>query len=198
VYTDTDLPVVGNPVAVNRNTTALPNIVDGSLPEINAVYYPSALTDTTPADYYAAAVTDAAPMAPVPGRMYLTRVPLPEAQRIQRVGFTCTTAAGSYGAHLEPADTAYVRDADPSLSLPGTGTALAVGANSYQHYYAYTRYPGDNGIWAKVRFDNAAARVTGSAQLPGLAECAYTDDGVTLVPVTAGTPHPLVWAGPKR
>ena len=61
-----------------------------------------------------------------------------------------------------------------------------------QHYYAYTRYPGDHGFWVQFAADNASLRVEGSAELPGLTDCYYTDDGTTLTQVNAGTRFPVL------
>lgn len=192
VYTDTDLPVGGSPAAVFRDVTDWAEVVDGLLPELAAYYYPSALPEPSPVDQ-TIPVDDASPMAPVPGRTYFVRIRQEEALRARASGFTCTVAAGEYGIAILPADTPYVRDEPVKRDLVDPGSLLTVGTVVHENFYAYTRYPGDNGIWVKVAFDNAAARVLGSASLPGLTDCAYSDDGTTLVTVSEGTPHPIVF-----
>lgn len=189
VYTDSDLPVTGA-AAVYRGVTTWPTIVDGLLPELADFYYPSSLGDE-PVDWQPT-VPDAAPMAPVVGRTYITRVDPDIAMRVTHSGFTATTAAGNYGIVHRVADTAYVT-AEPvtAENLAGGGWGVALGKNAWAHPYAFTRYPGNNGFWVKVAWTDATVRVTGSAALPGIIDCYYTDDGTTLVPVAEGTPHPV-------
>lgn len=191
VYTNSAAPAMtANAGTIHRDVTTWP-IPDGGLSDLWSDYfYPSSIGDEPTT--IAPTVTDAAPMAPVAGRTYLTRVRLPSALHVNVSGVTITTAAGQVRQFHFPADTPYAVDEAPSPAHPTTNPeTVTMGQMPWTHYYAYTRYPGGNGIWHKVQFTNASARVTGSAQLAGLTDCYYTDDGTTLVPVAAGTPHPV-------
>lgn len=193
VFTNTSLALTGG-TTITYGVNEPPALVNGMLPELDAFFYPSAIGEQGD---QSVTVTDAAPMSPVANRQYYVKIRLTEAQRIQVAGYVCSFADGNYGISLEPVDTPYELDKLPSLDLLGTSVPLALGRVASQHYYAYTRYPGDNGIWVKVRFNSATAQIMGSAQLPGLTDCFYTDDGVSLNAVTAGTPHPLLFIAPK-
>jgi hypothetical protein len=47
-------------------------------------------------------------------------------------------------------------------------------------------------MWVGVKFTDSACTVEGSASLPGLHDCYYSDnDGATMVKATAGTPFPI-------
>ena len=189
VYTDGDAPAAsGSTGTINRGVTTWP-IPDGGLSEHwQDYFYPSSVGGTYT---YTPTVSDAAPFQPVVGRTYYTRLRPDRAGRWTHSGVTGTTAAGQYVSRHQPADTPYARDEDPTIELVYPDTTLAVGTNAMKAYFAYSRYPGDNGFWIKQSFSSASARVTGSAMLAGITDCAYTDDGTTLVPVAAGTPHPL-------
>lgn len=192
IYTDGAAPAMAlNAATITRGTTAW-DVPEGGLSDLWAdYYYPSSIgvapIKLTPT------VSDAAPMQPVAGRTYITRIRNTTAMRVTHSGVTVTTAGGQVSYTHIPADSPYLRNEAASPAHP-TLDPLTVtsGDMTWKAYYAYSRYPGDNGFWHKVRFTGSSAvRVTGSAQLAGLTDCYYSDDGVTLVPVAAGTPHPL-------
>lgn len=191
VFTNSAAPAAtGSTGTITRGVTAWP-VPAGGLSELwEDYYYPSSVGA---AYKYQPAVTDAAPMAPVPGRTYYTRLRPDRAGRYTHGGVTVTTVGGQISQSHTPSDTLYTRNEPVNPQIPQVDPiAVTSGELAWRAYYAYSRYPGDNGFWHKVRFTGSSAvRVTGSAQLGGLTDCYYSDDGVTLVPVTAGTPHPL-------
>lgn len=189
VYTDGAAPAMSsNAGTIHRGVTEWP-IPEGGMSDLwSEHFYPSSVGSGYT---YTPTVTDAAPFQPVVGRTYYTRIRPDRAARYTHFGVTCTTAAGQYAIRSNPADSPYVRDEAPPIESLDPDVTLALGANQWKAYYAYTRYPGDNGFWHRVEFSSSSARVTGSATLAGITDCAYTDNGTTLVPVAAGTPHPL-------
>lgn len=190
IYVDSDVPVLpGNQATIHRNVTEWP-IPEGGLSSLwQSYFYPSDIgnepTDIT------VEVPDAAPFAPTPGRTYYTKVPFTRAARATHIGVTVTQAAGNAGLTMVTADTQYIWDEEPTPILLEENTPTQVGLTVRQHYYAYTRYPGTNGIWHLCSFDDPGVRVMGSEALPGIVECRYTDDGVTFHDVPEGTAHPI-------
>ena len=197
VYTDRDCPVTGA-ASVTRGHTDWPKPTRGLPPLQTTLYTPSAVA--TGPSTTSVTVTDLAPMAPVPGRIYVQRVPARPGLRVTHAGYTATTAAGEHLIRHDPADTPYVRNgaANPSLASGTPADPVTVGTNAWRHYYAYTRYPGDNGIWVGIQWDSAAVRVQGSASLPGLTDCYWSDDGNTLTKATPGTPFPRAHISAER
>lgn len=189
IWTNGAAPAAGGSSGtIHRGVTDWP-IPEGGLSEFwQDHYYPSSVGTTYT---YTPTVTDAAPFQPVVGRTYYTRVRPDRAGRYTHSGVTCTTTGGMWAGRLQVADTEYDRDVDPTIESLTPDMTLVSGANQKPGYYAYSRYPGDNGFWVSVEFSSASARVTGSAELAGITECFYTDDGSTIVPVAAGTAHPL-------
>lgn len=189
VFTNGSAPaMVASTGTIHRGVTDWP-IPAGGVSEFWAdYYYPSSIGTTYT---YTPTVADAAPFQPVPGRTYFTRLRPDRAGRYTHSGVTATTPAGQWKIQHGPADTAYERDVPISATTLTPDTPVTAGINEWRGYYAYSRYPGDNGFWTYVAFSSASARITGSAELAGLTDCFYSDDGATLVPVAAGTPHPL-------
>lgn len=181
VYTNLDVPVVGGGT-VTRGVTSWPQPTTGLHPRWHAYYLPSSI-GSEPVTY-TPTVSDAATMTPVAGRTYVTRVKPPTAFHATSVRHTSSGGGGLYGVHINPADSTAPTVA-PSLDWPNVA-----GQNTTDHYYFHTRYPGDDGFWVYQRFNGSVTGVVGSAQLAGVTDCYYID-GVALVPVTAGTPHPL-------
>lgn len=185
----------GNEGTIVRSTTTWPVPTGGIDTPWSSYYYPSKIGTGTYDSTHT--VTDAAPFQPVVGRTYFTRIRLDQAMHVTHAGVYVTTAAGRLGVSTQPATTPYLADEVPNAAAPvtvGANSADAVlGTQAIKQYNAYSRYPGDNGIWVKCAFSSSSVRVSGSSQIAGMTDCAYSDDGTTLVPVTAGTPHPRMF-----
>ena len=189
VYTDHPTMPVTGANSTTRGVTTWPGLVGGLPDNWRAHYYPSKIGQASRIE---PGLAGAAPMAPVPGRVYITRVKSTTAMRARRVHVQCTTAAGQFAAFFTPADASLGAPTAAPAALLAPTTALTAGDKSWTHYYAYTRHPGDGGWWAKCQFSSADARVLGSTILAGETDCYYSDDGTTLVPVAAGTAHPVM------
>lgn len=190
IYVTPGTTVLPGNAATIHEATSWPIPAAHGLPsDWDAYYYPSAIGTGAIHDI---AVTDAAAMAPVPGRTYVMRVPITSANRVTHARVNITTAAGQIALYHSPADTPYERNLPAPPASLAPATAATAGIMERQHYYAYTRYPGDHGFWVQFAADNASLRVEGSAELPGLTDCYYTDDGTTLTQVNAGTRFPVL------
>lgn len=213
VYTNLANNVTGGgPVTRNHTTWPLPESGDHGLVDIWAdYYYPSSLTTigTTEAR---ATVSDTAPMTPVAGRTYYCPVPVPSAMHFNRYGIQVRSGAGaSWGWAARPDTPEFYGSPIPANVVPaelrttlGTDQTLPNGKVMQAYYYSWIAYPagsfGGNRMWVAFKIANTTGvTIDGSAMLPGLHDCYYSDDnGTTLTKATAGTPFPLAHAAQVR
>lgn len=179
----------------------------GLTPVWESYYYPSSL-DAPGTTVARAQVTDAAPMTPMAGRTYYCPVPITTALWLNRFGLQVHAGAGkavayrpqpdagTYYGSIEPGNVPVVESLEAGVF--GTGQWLA------GFYYTWIRFPatsvGGNRLWFHFKTpDPTGVSIDGSAELPGLHDCYYSDDdGTTLVKATAGTPFPLAHAAQVR
>lgn len=175
--------------ATHWDTSEWPIPIQGLSPFMRDFYYPSNIGVDEVQEVY---VTDKAPMNLVPGRTYIQRVPMDFAARIGHSQATIVTPAGNVALSLQPVNDAYGTPPSPPTGSLTPTTAASAGVFEWKNYYAWTRYPGQDGFWVKFSGTSSACTVESSAQLPGLTECYYTDDGTTLTRVNAGARFPVL------
>lgn len=207
VYTDAPGSVVAGSHGVTTTST-WPTYTNGLPPEWGSYYLPSSLA-TTGTVLAKAVVSDAAAMNVVAGRTYYCPVPITSAMRVNRHGVTIVNSAGQWAARPCPDSrviygSPYAANYPPVADMPlgGTSATPAAGQVLSAFYYQWAVYPGSTSVsgtaqpgsrmWVGVKFTDSACTVEGSASLPGLHDCYYSDnDGATMVKATAGTPFPI-------
>lgn len=213
VHVYTDLP---NDVAGAESTTR--NHTDWPTPTVRGLtqfwadyYYPEALS-TSGTTIARATVGDTAPMTPVSGRTYYCPVPIQTGLHFNRYGLHFRTPGAAWGWAVRPDEVSYYGSIVPVNAIPadlrtpiGTGqTVPGVGQMLEGYYYSWIAYPavpfGGNRMWFAFKIaDATGVSIDGSASLPGMHDCYYSDDnGTTLVKATAGTPFPLAHAAQVR
>lgn len=212
VYTDLDNPVTGA-TSVTRGFTDWPKPVEKGLSQFWLDYfYPSGLF-TLGTTELRATVTDTAPMTPVAGRTYYCPIPVEKTYWFNRWGIHVRSGAGAaFGWRISPDQEVYYGaaqfanaphdDLRTAIAADGTLTPGKMLAGYYDRsYIAFPATPlGGNRMWFAFKVpDSTGVTVDGSAELPGLHDCYYSDDdGTTLVKATAGTPFPLAHAAQVR
>lgn len=216
VYTNLTNQVYGagstNPT-VTRNHTDWPTPTSKGLVDfwLN-YYYPSGL-EATGTTEIKATVTDTAPMTPVAGRTYYCPIPITETRWFNRFGIHGRSGSGAaFGWKASPDKEIYYGSAQfanephEDLRAPLTTTGALPAGRMLEQYYdrSWVAFPatsyGGNRMWFAFKMPNTTGvTIDGSAQLPGLHDCYYSDDnGTTLVKATAGTPFPLAHAAQVR
>lgn len=219
VWTDSDAtvfnPASGGTVGVvTRGWTDWPQPApdsDAGLVPLWDSYFSPQILDTLGTTVERAVVTDAAPMTPVAGRTYYAPVPIRKGMWLNRYGLQVHSGAGALVTLIPEPDPGVTYGAIQRRNQPeflDIGTAAGpIGSGQWlvSYYYSWILYPGTdvtggNRMWVKFRFDDpTGVSVDGSAELPGLHDCYYSDDdGATLVKATAGTPFPLAHAAQVR
>lgn len=208
VYTDHDNTVTGA-AGTTRGVTTWPTPTSRGLSALWLdYYYPSSLA-TLGTTVVRASVADAAPMTPVAGRTYYCPVPVASAVHLNRWGLYVRSGAGKAWGWLPQPDpgiyfgSPFPRD-EPEVSAFPINVTLTAGEMLNPYFYSWVLYPatsaGGNRAWFHFKIpDTTGVTIDGSAMLPGLHDCYYSDDnGVTLVKATAGTPFPLAHAAQAR
>lgn len=204
VYTNLDNTIPDTALSVTRNHTDWPKPTQrGLVQKWNDYYYPSSLEVRTTVTMQAD-VDDVAPMTPVAGRIYYCPIPVTSAVHLSRWGIHVRTGAGkSWGWRIapDPGSGTSAKPADmPNLPAPTVDQTLANGRMFAGYFTSHIIYPanglGGNRAWFAFKIpDTTGVTVDGSAELPGLHSCYYSDDnGSTKVKATAGTPFPLAHA----
>lgn len=209
VLTDLDNPVVGGATDITRNHTTWPkpDLGDKGFVDRWLDYYYPDVTRQTGTIKTTATVTDRAPMSLVANRIYYCPVPLTSTMLVNRYGLWTRSGSGKVLNHQcegdrglspgQPFPNNYPADLTGVFNVNGT---LPAGEWFTPPDVPRIRYHGEGRVWVTFKMpDVTGVTVDGSAELPGLHDCYYSDDnGTAKVKATAGTPFPIAHAAQVR